>query len=118
MRALDIPEILSQVLDLTGECDKVASALVCQTWSSVALDAIWKGLNNLVPLLYLIGDLTVAENLEAMHFPQTRQHVEFSQSPEGTDWSRFDSYAARVISLNWDSKGLSFSPTVFGQIAA
>ncbi|KAG9003636.1 hypothetical protein FRB94_003025 [Tulasnella sp. JGI-2019a] len=117
MRALDIPEIPSQVLDLMGESDKFASALVCQTWSSVALDAIWRDLDELIALLYLIGDVTTIYNFKT-RFPRTRQHVEFSQSLEGTDWSRFDSYAARVISLNWDSKGLSFSPTVFGQIAA
>ncbi|KAG9010552.1 hypothetical protein FRB93_003820 [Tulasnella sp. JGI-2019a] len=109
--ALDIPEILSQVLDFAGDSDKVASALVCRTWSSVALDAVWRDLKNLVQLLYLIGDVKAVHNLETME-------LEFSQSLEETDWARFDSYAARVISLNWDSQGLSFSPTVFKQIAA
>ncbi|KAG9010551.1 hypothetical protein FRB95_013804 [Tulasnella sp. JGI-2019a] len=109
MRAIDVHEILSLVLDLVGGSDKVASALVCRTWSFVTLDAIWRNLNNLLQLLYIIGDVT--NNLETTH-------VEFSQSLEGTDWSQFDSYAARVISLDWDSKGLSFSPMVFEQIAA
>ncbi|KAG8983086.1 hypothetical protein FRB93_007677 [Tulasnella sp. JGI-2019a] len=116
MRALDIPEILSQVLDLVGDGDKVASALVCRTWNSVALDAIWRDVNDLVQLLRLIGDVKAVNGFNTIIHCGTDLELEFSQSLEGTDW--FDSYAARVISLDWDSQGLSFSPTVFERIHA
>lgn len=44
-------EILDNVFSSTPKHDLVATARTCHRWSDVALNSIWRDLQNLIPLL-------------------------------------------------------------------
>lgn len=53
-----IPEIMDGVFKVSDTSDLACIALVCRTWSELALDRLWEDrLKSLVPLLKMLGPL-------------------------------------------------------------
>ena len=53
-RVLFIPELLKNILSFLDRLDNVINACVCKQWSEIALDLIWREVNNLPRLLTLL----------------------------------------------------------------
>ncbi|KAG8854563.1 hypothetical protein FRB96_007433 [Tulasnella sp. 330] len=88
-RALEVLEILRNVLDLVGHNDKAAMARVSKRWSSPALDSLWAHLDSVLPLLETVVPLTVMAGT-----------WRFSSDVALADWDRFTSYANRIHFLS------------------
>ncbi|KAG8945172.1 hypothetical protein FRC04_001151 [Tulasnella sp. 424] len=54
--ALSIPEILSLIFSELPHGTQAACACVCKTWSELALDELWRNLEDHEPLLRLVID--------------------------------------------------------------
>src|SRR5882757_1475449 len=53
-RVLFIPELLQNILSFMDRADNVFNACVCKQWSEIALDLIWREVNDLPRLLGLL----------------------------------------------------------------
>lgn len=118
--------MIQQVLDVSSPSSRAASAQVCTTWSTIALDLLWRNLNTPWPLLELISPLerdsdgeyvrlSSTENNHRLILTLLRRQI-FTETTLTVDWNRFDSYARRVRSLDWDDEDTILSPTLFGHI--
>ncbi|KAJ8522446.1 hypothetical protein ONZ45_g949 [Pleurotus djamor] len=89
-RALQIPELLSSICQYLSPKDTLANACVCKTWSNIALDALWRQVDDISILLSLLAPL---EQKSSVH------SFKFARAIEPADWTRFARYAFRVRSL-------------------
>ncbi|OBZ73090.1 hypothetical protein A0H81_06679 [Grifola frondosa] len=87
-RVLEIPEILELVFGFMQEKDNANNACVCKRWSDVALDALWRKVDDLPRLFGLLAPI-VAVNSPSPHHG-------FSRTIEPDDWKRFSRYAGRT----------------------
>lgn len=53
-RVLAIPELLDMIFGYLDRKSNVANAQVCKTWSNIALDVLWKDVDNLHRLFGLL----------------------------------------------------------------
>jgi hypothetical protein len=56
-RALAIPELLELIFGFGDDTLLYACALVCQAWSNVALDLLWRDVDNLFNILNILCPL-------------------------------------------------------------
>ncbi|OAX37634.1 hypothetical protein K503DRAFT_719480 [Rhizopogon vinicolor AM-OR11-026] len=89
-RVLFIPELLQNILSFMDRADNVFNACVCKQWSEIALDLIWREVNDLPRLLGLLR-------------PCQRRgaSTDFDGQPDSRDWARFQKYADRVRTLRY-----------------
>jgi len=52
--ALLIPELLRNIFSFADRNDNVSHACVCKQWSDIALDFVWKEVENILQLLTLL----------------------------------------------------------------
>ncbi|KAF8553097.1 hypothetical protein OG21DRAFT_1414929, partial [Imleria badia] len=88
-RILFIPELLDIIFNFLDREANVTNACVCKRWSEVALDVVWKEVDDLIHLLRLLKPISLHE--------ETFEYT----LPEANDWSRFEKYASRVRSLKF-----------------
>ncbi|PBK76530.1 hypothetical protein ARMSODRAFT_1011772 [Armillaria solidipes] len=100
-RALTIPELIHEIFSHVSTRDLASSvSVVCKQWSDISTEIIWRKLDDLRPLLRLIGEIEVNPYIER---GRGRFSCKFTSLYE--DWSRFDFYSrhVRVFSLNGSS---------------
>ncbi|KAF8968543.1 hypothetical protein BDZ97DRAFT_1902880 [Flammula alnicola] len=85
------------------------NARVCKRWSSIALDALWKDVDDLHRLFGILAPLRKTPN----------EDYEFERLPEAADWKRFEKYGSRVRRLIYRASPGSHSlrQSVFDDIA-
>ncbi|KAI0048113.1 hypothetical protein FA95DRAFT_1558387 [Auriscalpium vulgare] len=93
-RALAIPELLSIVCSYSTTAENARNALVSRQWNSVALDHIWKEVDNLYYILRI---------LVPMHSRNDHPFA-FTRPPTQQDWTRFAPYARRVRSIRYQPR--------------
>ncbi|TFK58287.1 hypothetical protein BDN72DRAFT_906882 [Pluteus cervinus] len=107
-RVISIPELLRNIFfSLPRLCDTYHSALVCRTWSEIALDALWYEVDDLCILLNLLVPLTTAG---------PGFHRKFIRCPIPEDWIHFERYSRRVRTLLVDYDTPLPAQSVFAEI--
>ncbi|KAF8129848.1 hypothetical protein EV363DRAFT_1219642 [Boletus edulis] len=91
-RVLFIPELLDIIFNFLGRHTNVTNACVCKRWSEVALDVVWKEVDDLLHLFRLLKPIS--------HQHDTFEYC-FETLPEANDWVRFEKYASRVRTLRF-----------------
>ncbi|KAF8835220.1 hypothetical protein BDN67DRAFT_959378 [Paxillus ammoniavirescens] len=94
-RVLFIPELVDIVFNFLDRKTNVTNALVCKQWSQIALDVVWKEVDDLIQLFSLLKPIREAER-----HGERMQYV-FEAMPEANDWLRFERYASRVRCLRF-----------------
>ncbi|KAG8919997.1 hypothetical protein FRC01_000983 [Tulasnella sp. 417] len=96
-----VPELLDGVLSFATLPTLASCAVVCQRWSQVALDRLWKQLDSILPLLELVTSLEMLEDI-ALRVPDALEAL--SDDLSEADWSRFHYYANRVRTLSYSDR--------------
>ncbi|TRM67010.1 hypothetical protein BD626DRAFT_167728 [Schizophyllum amplum] len=107
-RVLQIPEILDIMIGFLEQNEHPACALVCRQWSEIALDALWRLVDDLPRLFGILAPLTKQNASNAL---------EFSRSLQADDWTRFNRYARRVRHLAYDESAGALAQSAFTEIA-
>jgi len=116
-RALQLTDILHKVflhfsLDTCGG-SLARCASVCQTFRDPALDRLWSEITTLVPLFS-----TLARRFVAVPKSEEDGNVFVMQGPiQIGEWSRFRSYAKRVLKMTLDDSQEDIHPSVFLELA-
>ncbi|KDR71523.1 hypothetical protein GALMADRAFT_281781 [Galerina marginata CBS 339.88] len=109
-RVLCIPELLDMIFSFLDPASNVVNAQTCKRWSDIALDSLWKEVDDLHQLFGILAPLRVSEEL-----------YEFDRLPESADWKRFEKYANRVRRLVYEPDGLTpprkMKQSVFDDVA-
>ncbi|KAG8917299.1 hypothetical protein FRC01_002553 [Tulasnella sp. 417] len=92
--AVFIVEIIMQILRNLGKSELPAAARVCSSWTGVALDMLWKEMESVLPIMALLGPISIREG-----------GWDWDNGVPSGDWSRFASYAKRVQSLSYCTSG-------------
>ncbi|KAJ7127121.1 hypothetical protein C8R44DRAFT_874200 [Mycena epipterygia] len=111
-RVLDIPELLDMIFGFLDDPSNAANASVCKRWSEIALDTLWREVDDLHRLFAILGPLKqLGESPDAPYA--------FTAPPDADDWRRFEKYSRRVRRLFFhaDSERPRLSPTVFEDVA-
>ncbi|KIK96983.1 hypothetical protein PAXRUDRAFT_137252 [Paxillus rubicundulus Ve08.2h10] len=100
-RVLFIPELVDIIFRFLDKKTNVTNALVCKQWSQIALDVVWKEVDDLVQLFSLLKPIREAER------QGERMQYVFEATPEANDWLRFERYASRVrcLRFHWSKYG-------------
>ncbi|PPQ76084.1 hypothetical protein CVT26_004591 [Gymnopilus dilepis] len=112
-RVLRIPELLDMIFGYLDPNSNAVNARVCRRWSDIALDTLWKEVDDLYRLFGLLAPLRVVG-------PELREEYEFERPPESADWRRFEKYANRVRRLkNYGipPSGIVLKQSVFDDVA-
>ncbi|KAH9850858.1 hypothetical protein C2E23DRAFT_833106 [Lenzites betulinus] len=109
-RVLAIPEILELVFSFLDQRKDVAkTALVCRNWSEVALDNLWRDVDNIHRLFGLLAPIQPDE---------FSREDGFERPLEPVDWARFSRYARRVRALSSSNiEELLHGRVVFDEVA-
>ncbi|KAI0305892.1 hypothetical protein B0F90DRAFT_937221 [Multifurca ochricompacta] len=111
-RVLAIPELLQIIFSFGTRASNASNALVCRTWREVALDHLWRDVDDIYHLLQLLAPL---------HRRGEHEYYKFRRTPTPSDWAHFVPYARRVRSLdfgaNSSEKARSLADSVFDDIA-
>ncbi|KAJ3571457.1 hypothetical protein NP233_g3739 [Leucocoprinus birnbaumii] len=110
-RVLGIPELLDTIFRLLDDKSNFSNALVCHAWSEIALDTLWRHVNNLHRLFNLLSPLQERDD--------GSRKFEFTRFPGSDDWKKFQKYAKRVRVLEYDEEkqNPALSQSVFDDIA-
>lgn len=105
-RVLDIPELLDMVFSFLKPPSNAVNARVCKRWSEIALDLLWRDVDDLHRLFGTLAPLRKT----------TRNEYEFDRLPEAGDWKRFEKYGARIRRLVYKAN-ITIKQSVFDEIA-
>ncbi|KAJ7650397.1 hypothetical protein FB45DRAFT_17131 [Roridomyces roridus] len=112
-RVLQIPELLALVFQFLDPESQCAGLLVCKRWSEIALDALWRVVDDLHRLFSILGPLHQPEDHAGADVPYA-----FVSAPNADDWARFEKYSRRIRRLMYNSESVPrLSPTVFEDLA-
>ncbi|KAJ7494625.1 hypothetical protein B0H11DRAFT_910388 [Mycena galericulata] len=113
-RVLEIPELLDMVFGFLDNPSNAANASVCRRWSEIALDTLWRDVNDLYRLFGILRPLR-----QLGESPDPDDPHAFIVPPDADDWQRFEKYSRRVrrLSFDSDSEHPRLSPTVFEDVA-
>ncbi|KAH0835433.1 hypothetical protein J3R83DRAFT_9064 [Lanmaoa asiatica] len=109
-RVLFITELLDIIFNFLDRDTNVTNACVCKRWSEIALDVVWKEVDDLLDLFRLLKpisfQLEYVSGLRLLLLCQTPTSSSylpqcFDTLPEASDWSRFEKYASRVRSFKF-----------------
>jgi hypothetical protein len=106
-RVVNVPELLSFVISFLDKHDILQCALVCKSWSTVALDVLWRTMNSATDLLGLLGPMSCdatptgpGETVRHTSYSEilyTKRGLQwFDHDPEPSAWALFEPYARRV----------------------
>lgn len=56
-RVLDIPEIIELIMSFLDKRDNIQNACVCKRWCEIALDCVWRSVEDITQLLRLLAPL-------------------------------------------------------------
>ncbi|KIK20220.1 hypothetical protein PISMIDRAFT_682506 [Pisolithus microcarpus 441] len=95
-RIFHIPELLHLIFSFLDKESNVSNACVCKFWSDIALDTVWKEVDDLIHLFSILQPVSMD-----MHGT-----YQFEDIPGVSDWARFQKYARRVrcVRFNSDSR--------------
>ncbi|KAI0320857.1 hypothetical protein OF83DRAFT_1168946 [Amylostereum chailletii] len=99
-RVLAIPELLGLIFSFGDRLMHYNSVLVCKQWSNIALDSLWREVDDLYHLLQLLCPMVDRCDPE---YRSNYGHASwcFTRIPTSADWARFNPYARRVRSLKY-----------------
>ncbi|KAI0708775.1 hypothetical protein C8T65DRAFT_830002 [Cerioporus squamosus] len=108
-RVLTVPELLEMIFSILEMGDLRRNALVCKAWAEVALDILWRDVEDLPRMLHLLAPTEEC--------PEGQKR--FCRPLEPSDWMRFMRYASRVRKLVVTSSIDKYlqEPLVFDEIA-
>ncbi|KAG8899099.1 hypothetical protein FRC00_001894 [Tulasnella sp. 408] len=86
-RVLCLPELVLLTINDLAPRDLHSAALVCHTWSEIALDYLWETAVSLAPLFQTLGP---------MRFSEVESNWMFVTDLSQANWSRFHAYARRI----------------------
>ncbi|KAJ6544789.1 hypothetical protein DFH09DRAFT_873070, partial [Mycena vulgaris] len=91
-----------------------ANASVCKRWSEIALDTLWREVDDLHRLFGILGSL-----IQLGETPTPDSPYAFMAAPDADDWRRFQKYSQRVRRLSFHAEHgpCRLSPTVFEDVA-
>ncbi|CAA7266668.1 unnamed protein product [Cyclocybe aegerita] len=92
-RVLYIPELLDMIFGMLDHDSNSNNARVCRQWSEIALDSLWRDVDQLERLFGVLAPLRRVG----------KDEYEFERLPESDDWKRFEKYAGRVRRLVYHS---------------
>ncbi|KZT25523.1 hypothetical protein NEOLEDRAFT_1241701 [Neolentinus lepideus HHB14362 ss-1] len=98
-RATDLPiEIFCIICqEVRGKADLLRLALVCQDWSSFALNELWRDMDDLKPLLKLVPHEVLVEQRG-----ESKESTLAMDEGSSLNWTRLDQYRARILNLEYD----------------
>lgn len=67
-RVLEIPEIVELILSFLDQKEHAASACVCKQWSEIALDHLWRDVDDLYRLFSILAPLTPTELIQSLEY--------------------------------------------------
>ncbi|KIO23774.1 hypothetical protein M407DRAFT_26773 [Tulasnella calospora MUT 4182] len=121
-RALRIPEVLLEIFVASTDSTRAAAARVCRSWSSLALDVLWRDMESPIPLLQVLSPLQPKQTPE--QDGETYDDWDFANGLFDVDWTRFHSYATRIRTLVYrlndpaiGSKNNCLSPRALERVA-
>ncbi|TFY78812.1 hypothetical protein EWM64_g5200 [Hericium alpestre] len=95
-RVLAIPELLDLIFGYGNKSTNARCARVCKRWTELALDNMWRHLDELYHLFSHLVPYVKRHNVAAS------PTLVFARTPTQEDWARFAPYARRVRSLGYD----------------
>ncbi|KAF8637721.1 hypothetical protein AX17_002624 [Amanita inopinata Kibby_2008] len=138
-RVLCIPELLDMIFSYLDLSSNATNARVCKRWSDVALDTLWREVEDIYRLCSLLAPLHVTDNSDyvsaghlTMPLVRWRRQIlrganplcrmplqKFTRIPESNDWKRFERYSRRIRRLCYRPKDakLPLAQSVFDDIA-
>ncbi|KAG8924040.1 hypothetical protein FRC00_005570 [Tulasnella sp. 408] len=96
-RALRIPEVLLDIFSVSTDSTRAAAARVCRSWSTLALDVLWRDMQSPIPLLQILSPLQPKQTPE--QDGETYKDWDFENGLVDADWTRFHYYATRIRTL-------------------
>ncbi|KAF8835217.1 hypothetical protein BDN67DRAFT_959372 [Paxillus ammoniavirescens] len=96
-RLLFVPELVDVIFNFLDRMTNLTNALVCKQWSQIALDVVWKEVDNLIQLFSLLKPMRLVLR------QSERAEYLFEAMPDANDWLRFKRYASRVRCLRFRS---------------
>ncbi|KAJ7178566.1 hypothetical protein C8R43DRAFT_973786 [Mycena crocata] len=111
-RVLDIPELLDMIFGHLDNPSNASNASVCKRWSGIALDTLWREVDNLYRLFTILTPMQPLKDTPDSPYA-------FITPPNADDWRRFDKYARRVRLLSFHAECVQprLCPTVFEDVA-
>ncbi|KAK0433957.1 hypothetical protein EV421DRAFT_1360492 [Armillaria borealis] len=107
-RALTIPELVHEIFSHVGTSDLASSvSIVCKQWSDISTDIIWRKLDDLQPLLRLIGEIEVNACPE-----RGRGHFSCKFTSLYEDWGRFDFLSRHVQVFTLSISSIDYQPAL------
>lgn len=102
---LGIPELLDLVFRFLDDASNAFNARVCLQWSEIALDTLWKDVNDFHRLFGLLAPLRKMDDREdyVLQKPDDYGEYTFVRFPESGDWKRFEKYSRRVRCLLYNA---------------
>ncbi|KAL6298455.1 hypothetical protein BKA93DRAFT_835607 [Sparassis latifolia] len=94
-----INELLIMVLAHLDMRSLARSACVCMRWSEIALDMLWRDVDDLMQLLALLAPFGRPEKSTTLPHVYSQK---FKKAPTRRDWDRFQRYACRVRKLSYE----------------
>ncbi|KAI5999148.1 hypothetical protein EDD15DRAFT_2160959 [Pisolithus albus] len=92
-RIFHIPELLHLIFSFLDKKSNVSNACVCKFWSDIALDTVWKEVDDLIHLFSILQPISL----------EMYGTYQFEDIPGVSDWARFQKYARRVRCLRFNS---------------
>ncbi|KIJ94186.1 hypothetical protein K443DRAFT_683973 [Laccaria amethystina LaAM-08-1] len=108
-RVLCIPELLTMIFRFLSRESNAENARVCRRWSDIALDALWRVVDDPPRLFGLLAPLR--KNAEEPH------EYEFERTPDSNDWKRFDRYSTRVRHFTYQATHHPIHQSLFDAMA-
>ncbi|KAF4564930.1 hypothetical protein EYR40_011104 [Pleurotus pulmonarius] len=109
-RVLTDIDILWRIFEYSDSSQNYHNALVSKIWSNEALSILWRNLDLLLPLLSLLGPMTLVSKQHELPY---YKYVRLIRSE---DWAVFRRYSSRVRSIRHMWPHPSFSDSVFMDI--
>jgi hypothetical protein len=124
-RVLGIPELLDMIFSFLKSPSNAVNARVCKRWSEIALDLLWRDVDDLHRLFGTLAPLrkTARNEYVSEYFyvfidwSQISAIQEFDRLPEAGDWRRFEKYGSRIRRLVYKSNSKTMKQSVFDEIA-
>ncbi|KAF9524767.1 hypothetical protein CPB83DRAFT_773231 [Crepidotus variabilis] len=112
-KVLLIPELLDLIFGLVDTPSNAVNARVCKAWSSIALDALWREVDDLPRLFSLLAPL--------QRIGTTSEEYFFAELPDAARWKRFEKYSSRIrrfaYCLDPSEQQIHINKSVFDEIA-
>ena len=124
-RVLSIPELLDMIFSFLPLPSNAVNARVCKRWSEIALDLLWRDVDDINRLFGTLAPLRKSARNEYVSeyfylfidWSQISAIQEFDRLPEAGDWRRFEKYGSRIRRLVYKSGSTPMKQSVFDEIA-